>query len=152
MNGLHMLGGVKKKKSENMNKSVEELEAWHKIQTQYAKDLRDPKKFVAIFLGNKYQGIFPEKDMLYAMAVEKWRGYVSINIKKFSAMHIPPELQERERIFMITDTEINELEPSDFVWSPAVHATDTGREINEEHGGCAGYKIIKTTNISEILE
>ena len=53
---------------------------------------------------------------------------------------------------MITDTEINELEPANFSWQPAVGATNTCREINEEHGGYVGCKIISTTNISDILK
>ena len=53
---------------------------------------------------------------------------------------------------MVTDTEINELEPANFYWEPAEKATDTGREINEEHGGYADCKIISTTNISDILK
>ena len=52
---------------------------------------------------------------------------------------------------MITDTEINELAPPNFSWEPAVHATNTRREINEEHGSYAGCKVISTTNISDIL-
>ena len=51
---------------------------------------------------------------------------------------------------MITDTEINELEPANFHWEPARFATDTCRKINEEHGGYADCKIISTTNISDI--
>lgn len=129
----------------------EELEEWRKRYTQYQKDLRDPKKFVAIFLGGKYCGVFPQKEMFYAMAAEKWRGYVLIIVNRFYSMHIPPELREKERLFMITDTEINELEPADFRWSPAVLASNTRQEINEEHGGYADCRIISTTNISDIL-
>lgn len=117
--------------------------------TQYNKDLRDPKKFTAIFLGNKYKHEFPDKDMFYAMATEGWKGYVLISTKIFSST--PNKVQTRKRVFMITDTEINELEPANFNWVPAVAATDTHREINEEHGGYANCKIISTTNISDIL-
>jgi len=119
-------------------------------RTQYEKDLRDPKKFTAVFLGNKYKHVFPDEDMFYAMATEKWKGYVLISTKLFSSA--PDKLQKRARLFMITDTEINELQPVAFHWEPAVSATDTCREINEEHGGYADCKIISKTNISDILK
>ena len=126
----------------------EERKRWRDLVTQYKKDLRDPKKFTAIFLGHKYKNKFPDKDMFYAMATEQWRGYVSISARIFSSKD---ELQKRMRLFMITDTEINELAPPNFSWEPAVHATNTRREINEEHGSYAGCKVISTTNISDIL-
>lgn len=125
-------------------------EEWRNRVTQYKKDLRDPKKFTAIFLGNKYKHEFPDEDIFYAIATEKWRGYVLISTKIFSST--PDKLQKRTRLFMITDTEINELGLPNFQWQPAVSATNAGREINEEHGGYADCKIISTTNISDILK
>ena len=128
----------------------EDLKKWRDTYTQYKKDLRDPKKFTAIFLRSKYKNNFPDEDMFYAMATEKWRGYVLISTRIFSSP--PDKLQKKMRLFMITDNEINELKLPDFRWEPAEHATNAGREINEEHGGYADCKIISTTNISDILK
>ena len=128
----------------------ESIKDYYERRTQYEKDLRDPKKFTAIFLGKKYEDKFPDKDMFYAMAAEKWRGYVLVIVKKYSST--PAQLQKRKKLFMITDTEINELEPASFHWEPAPGATDTCRKINEEHGGYADCRIISTTNISDILK
>ena len=86
--------------------------------------------------------------MFYAMAAEEWRGYVSIHIISYKSDDVDVK---KRRVFMITDTEINELAPPNFSWEPAVHATNTRREINEEHGSYAGCKVISTTNISDIL-
>ena len=140
---------------QTMEESIKEQQRlrteYYERKTQYGKDLRDPKKFTVIFLGSKYCGVFPQKEMFYAMAAERWRGYVLILVDKFSSMHIPPELQEGRKLFMITDTEINELEPADFHWSPAAYYTEQQRKINEEHGGYADSRIISTTNIADIL-
>ena len=128
----------------------ESIQEYYDRRTQYEKDLRDPKKFTAIFLGSVYEGKFPHKEMLYAMATERWRGYVLIIVRKYSSTKPKPQI--RRKLFMITDTEINELEPANFHWEPARFATDTCRKINEEHGGYADCRIISTTNISDILK
>ena len=127
----------------------EERNKRHGTYTQYKEDLRDPKKFTAIFLGSKYRNKFPDEDMFYAMAVEEWRGYVSIHIISYKSDDVDVK---KRRVFMITDTEIKELEAPNFSWRPAIFYTDTHRKINEEHGGYADCNVISTTNISDILK